>query len=80
MCVGLLNGGLVAGVLVLPTRTMYPYLTDRIGNYEELQPYFPLWRSIPISQGFLMIMAIEHDYVSTDVRRIPKGTDGRALG
>ena len=80
LCVGLLNGSLVAGVLVLPTRTMYPYLTDRIGNYEELQPYFPLWRSIPIGQGFLMIIAIEHDYVGTDVPKIPKGTDGRALG
>jgi len=32
--------------LVLPSRKLYPYLTDRIGNYEELEPYFDVWRAV----------------------------------
>jgi len=79
MALGLLNGVLVAGVVVLPTRAMYKYLTDRIGNYDELSPYFPLWNAVPIGNGVLAVIAIEHDGTRADAPRIPKGTDGRAL-
>lgn len=79
MALGLLGGILVAGVLVLPTRAMYKFLTDRIGNFPELEPYFPLWRSIPVENGVLAVIAIEHDGTRDDAPRIPKGTDGRAL-
>ena len=70
---------LIGGVLILPTRSMYRYLTDRVGNYAELEPYFPIWRAIPVEEGLLAVFAIEHDAVSRSVARIPKGTDGRAL-
>jgi len=79
MCLGMLKGVLVGGALILPTRNMYRYLTDRIGNYSEIEPYFPLWSSLPVREGLLVIYAIEHDAVSSKVRRIPKGTDGRSL-
>ena len=62
-----------------PTRAMYRYLTDRVGNYPEIEPYFPLWRALRIEEGLLAVIAIEHDAVSKSVARIPKGTDGRAL-
>jgi hypothetical protein len=76
----LLKTGIIsAGVLVLPSRKLYVYLTDRIGNIQEIKPYFALWRSIPIRNGVLEIVVIEQDAVSEDVPRIPKGTDGRAL-
>lgn len=75
---GQLEGKLDCGILVVPTRHMYRYLTDRIGNLGELEPYFPLWRSMR-TKGSLAIIAIEHDGVSADVPRIKKGTDGRAL-
>jgi hypothetical protein len=78
MCLGMLKGKLIGGVLIVPTRKLYPYLTDRIGNWDELVPYLDLWRSIPIENGVLEIIAVEHDATSTDVPRIPKGTDGRA--
>jgi hypothetical protein len=78
MCLGMLKGVLIGGVLILPTRKMYAYLTDRVGNYSEIEPYFPLWQSIPIQEGILAIVAIEHDAVSLGVPRIQKGTDGRA--
>lgn len=79
MCLGLLDGTLIGGVLIVPTRTMYKYLTDRIGNFSELQPYFRFWSRCPIQEGLLAVIAIEHDGVSRNVPRIPKGTDGRAL-
>jgi len=79
MALGILKGVLVGGVLVLPTRLMYRYLTDRVGNFPELEPYFPLWRAIQVEEGLLAVIAIEHDAVSEAVPRIPKGTDGRAV-
>ena len=80
MALGLLKRVLACGILVVPSREFYKYLTDRIGNIAELEPYFDLWRSIPCEQGILEIVAIEHDATSTEVPRIPKGTSGRALG
>ncbi len=80
MTLGMRKGALVGGALVLPTREMYKYLTDRVGNYEELEPYFDVWRGIEIDEGLLVVIAIQHDSVSKDAPRFPKGTNGRALG
>lgn len=79
MALGILKGVLIGGVLILPTRAMYHYLTDRVGNFPEIEPYFPLWKSLNVSNGLLVVLAIEHDAVSKSVKRIGKGTDGRAL-
>jgi len=79
MALGILKGIFIGGALVLPTRAMYKYLTDRIGNFAEIEPYFALWRALRVEAGLLMVIAIEHDAVSGSVPRIPKGTDGRAL-
>ncbi len=79
MALGLLQGHLSGGVLVVPTRELYRYLTDRVGNYPEIEPYFPLWSSLRVKDGYLGVVAVEHDAASLDVPRITKGTDGRAL-
>jgi hypothetical protein len=79
MALGILKNILIGGALIVPTREMYKYLTDRIGNFPELEPYFPLWRSLRVDEGLLIIIAIEHDAVNRNVPRILKGTDGRAL-
>jgi hypothetical protein len=76
----LLKGVLAAGVLIVPSREFYKFLTDRVGNFAELVPYLDLWRSIPCDQGILEIVVIQHDGTSTEVPRIRKGTSGRALG
>jgi hypothetical protein len=77
----LLSCGVIsAGVLVIPSRKLYVYLTDRIGNIRELEPYFGLWKSVPCKSGVLEIIVIEHDAESYDVPLIPKGTDGRSGG
>lgn len=73
------TGLLSAGVLVVPSRKQYVYLTDRIGNVKELEPYFGLWRSVPCESGVLEIVVIEQDHESKSVPRIPKMTTGRAI-
>jgi hypothetical protein len=79
MALGILKKTLIGGALVVPTRKMYRYLTDRIGNLQELEPYFPLWKALYVDDGLLVVIAIEHDAVSPEAPRIGKGTDGRAL-
>ncbi len=79
MTLGIIKGVLIGGILVLPTRNLYQYLTDRIGNFEELEPYFHLWESVLVKNGILGVYAVEHDSTSTTVPRIVKGTDGRAI-
>jgi hypothetical protein len=80
MALALTYGLVSTGVLVVPTRAMYRHLTDRIGSFEELESYFPLWRRTEgITGGMLAIFAVEHDALSPDVPRLGKGTNGRAL-
>ena len=71
---------LTGGVLIVPTRKLYRYLTDRVGNFSELEPYFELWKTTARwEDGVLAIIAVEHDGTDPKVPRINKGTDGRAL-
>ena len=79
MALGLLKRLIVGGTLVVPSRNLYQYLTDRVGNFSELAPYLDLWRAVPCKNGVLEIVVIEHDSTSTRVRKIPKITAGRAL-
>lgn len=79
LAIGLLDDVLAGGILVLPSRRMYTYLTDRIGNYAEIEPYFPVWKNLNLDAGYLAVIEIEHDELSTDAPFIPKGTDGMAL-
>lgn len=75
MLLGMTRGQFGAAVLIVPTRALYRYLTDRVGNLDELRPYLEIWRSDDID-GRLSIIAIEHDREDRSVRKIPKGTDG----
>jgi hypothetical protein len=80
MMLGLTYGLMAGGVLVLPSREMYRHLTDRIGNFDELRPYLPLWRRTEgLKSGLLAIFVVEQDALSPTVLMIRKGTDGRAL-
>lgn len=76
---GLIEEVIIGGMLIIPSRKLYNWLTDRIGNFPEIEPYFPLWRSITVKQGVLAVIEIEHDGTSENIPRILKGTDGRAL-
>lgn len=78
MALGLVTGKCVAGVLIIPNMSLARYLTDRIGNIEEIRPYIPLWENLSVAEGVLELVVIEQDHESFDVPRIPKGKDGRA--
>jgi hypothetical protein len=56
MALGLLKGVLVGGVLCVPSKEFYQYLTDRVGNFPELEPYLDLWKSIPCKNGLIEIV------------------------
>ena len=73
------SGVISAGILAVPSRKLYVYLTDRIGNIKELEPYFELWKSVPCESGVLEIVVFEHNAESKSVQRIPKMTAGRSL-
>lgn len=75
---GMQDECITGGILVLPTRKMAKYLTDRVGNFEEIEPYFRFWKRA-VNTGYLAVIAAEHDAESSVVPRIMKGTDGRAL-
>lgn len=79
LALGLHLGVTAGGVLIVPSKRLYKFLTDRVGNVEELRPYFPLWKATPSEAGLLEIIVVEHDAESTNAPFIPKGTDGRAL-
>jgi len=81
IALGAMEGRISGGVLVVPSRVLYNFLTDRVGNDAELEPYKPLWRrwdELP-GLGYLGIITVEHDTTSMDAEPIAKGTDGRAL-
>lgn len=81
MVSGLIKGTLICGILILPSRDMYNYLTDSVGNFRELEPYFPVWKkaNYNIDRGALIVYEIEQDNVSSEITPYKKGTDGRAL-
>jgi len=79
MALGIKRGLLKGGALVLPTTKLAYFLTDRIGNFDEIEPYFDLWKSVSCQDGVLVVIAVEHDGTSDKVPKIPKATDGRAL-
>jgi hypothetical protein len=80
IALGMLQGEVSGGVVVVPSQELRPYLTDRIGNVTELIPYYPLWQVWEQFSmfGYLAVVAVEHDVTSMNVPRIPKRTDGRA--
>jgi Restriction endonuclease BamHI len=78
IAIGILQDKLIGGILVLPMRNLSKYLTDRIGNYEELEPYFPLYRDLNIQNGVIGIIAVDYDGVDPVAPLIPKGKDGNS--
>lgn len=78
LCMGVQKGIILGGFHIVPSRALYRYLTDRIGNVDELEPYFDFWGSVPCTNGAVEMIVVEHNATDDNVERIPKGTDGRA--
>ncbi len=79
MALGLLRRKLKAGVLVLPDRALYNYLTQRIGSYREIAPYFPLYKALNLDKGVLAVFSVTYDALSVKAPLIPKQFDGNAI-
>lgn len=86
LALGIRDGLLEGGALVLPSHDMYKYLTDRVGNFKEIESYFPIWKDLAYAfearkqSAIIKVFVIEQDGLSDKVPPIPKGTDGRAKG
>jgi hypothetical protein len=78
MAVAIIQGNIIGGFLIIPIRRLAKFLTDRIGNYEEIEPYFPLYQNLSIKKGVLGIIGVDCDEMSDDTPLIPKGKDGNA--
>ncbi len=78
MAVGIIQDLIIGGILILPARNLACYLTDRIGNFEEIKPYFSLYRNVIVDSGILGVIAIDYDNISDKSPLIPKGRDGHA--
>ncbi|MES2208508.1 MAG: hypothetical protein V4525_17160 [Pseudomonadota bacterium] len=82
LAIALVSGKIHAGILILPSRSLYEHLTDRIGNIGELSGYLPMWKDlgVSVSRGLLAISIVEHDELTDDANHpyLPVGSDGRA--
>ncbi|MDP9411829.1 MAG: restriction endonuclease [Actinomycetota bacterium] len=72
MALALKRGLISGGMWVVPSGTLAPYLTDRIGNYPEFEPYFSLYSDLEVTLGYLGVASVEHDEVSVDVPFVAK--------
>ncbi|HEY1172500.1 MAG TPA: restriction endonuclease [Verrucomicrobiae bacterium] len=81
IALGIISGKLVGGALIVPSRKLYEYLTDRIGNYAEMEPYFPVWGNLKVKgECIISVFEIEHDSEDSSLPLISKGKDGMARG
>lgn len=71
LCIGIIKKELTIAFLMMPIRAMSFYLTDRISNYEELEPYFLLLNHTPF-----VIFGFDAEKYSPNVPLLPKGKDG----
>ena len=84
LCLALLAGLLDICVLIVPSRSFYQHLTDRIGNWQELGPYLSFWKNVGelgVKRGLLVISIVEQDELvsdDSDFPFIPMGSDGRS--
>jgi hypothetical protein len=84
LCLALMANLMDAGVLIVPSRALYPHLTDRIGNWREICPYLTLLQvsgdSPMMAKGLLVVTVVEHDEIVRDdsIPYIKQGPDGRS--
>lgn len=71
LCLGLSTGDLDMAVLMMPINRMSFYLTDRVSNYEELEPYFHLLDSYPF-----IVFGFDAEVYDQTAPLLPKGKDG----
>lgn len=82
LAIALSTGKVHAAVLIVPSRSLYDHLTDRIGNIDELSGYISMWKDLEVrvKRGLLAISVVEQDALTDDPSfpYLPVGIDGRA--
>lgn len=71
LLIGIAKGEITIAFLMMPIQAMSFYLTDRVSNYEELEPYFLLLDNSPF-----VVFGFNAEEYSPDVPLLPKGKDG----
>lgn len=71
LALGLANNDIDLAVLMMPIHDLSYYLTDRVSNYEELQPYYPL-----VDQYPFMFLGFDAEDYGNDYPLLAKGKDG----
>jgi len=71
LCVGLYRGDIDLAILMMPIKKLAFYLTDRISNYEELEPYFLLLEKYPF-----IVFGFDAEEYNPQAKLLPKGKDG----
>lgn len=69
--VGIDRKELDLAMLMMPIKKMSYYLTDRVSNYEELEPYFILLAEVPF-----IVFGFDAEEYNPDAPLLPKGKDG----
>ena len=69
--IGLLVDELDLAILIMPVKELCFFLTDRVSNYEELEPYFKLLDDRPF-----IVFGFDAEHYSPNVPLLPKGKDG----
>ncbi|WP_246064977.1 restriction endonuclease [Melghirimyces algeriensis] len=71
LLLGMNHQELELGVILMPVYALSYYLTDRVSNYEELEPYFELAEYTPF-----IFIGFNANQFDPSVEAIPKGKDG----
>lgn len=71
LLLGLNRGELDFAMILMPVYQLAYYLTDRVTNYEELEPYFENAEGRPFA-----FIGFNADAFDSSVEIIPKGSDG----
>ncbi len=71
LSLGIEEGELDLAVLLMPVFNLSRYLTDRVSNYEELEPYYPLVKDRPF-----IILGFEAEKYDCHFPLLAKGKDG----
>ncbi|AEB25482.1 MULTISPECIES: type-2 restriction enzyme BamHI [Bacillus] len=71
LLLGLKHGEIDLAIILMPIKQLAYYLTDRVTNFEELEPYFELTEGQPF-----IFIGFNAEAYNSNVPLIPKGSDG----
>ena len=81
IALGILEDKLIGGALIVPSRNLYCYLTDRVGSFSEISTYFPMWGKLDYHcECVISVFEVEYDKTDASLPLIKKGKDGMSQG